>query len=53
MQTMNMTTEPRGRNKMRRNMDSSDPKLDQVMETKRKQYVKPYYFEQSRLFIDI
>ena len=48
-----MTAEPRGRITMRWNMDSSDPKPDQVTDTKRKQYVKPYYFEQSRLFIDI
>ena len=48
IQTTNMTTEPRGWN-----MDSSNPKPDQVTDTKRKQYVKPYYFEQNRLFIDI
>ena len=52
IQTTNMTTEPRGRN-TRWNMDSSNPKPDQVTDTKRKQYVKPYYFEQNRLFIDI
>ena len=31
-------------------MDSSNLKSDQVTETKRK-HVKPYYFEQSHLFM--